>query len=639
MAAVTLKDLLDLQRINAVKGDVNAQRQVERLESLEKIMKQDRVLQAAQVVEAARTEHDDERTADGVENLEAILKKGLVDKRGDGLNSNIIKMFEQIKKQNEQISELQAALSQQGPAPTPLEPTTPDAPKGKKPTSRALNKDETAGITQTAMARQQYPTIRERFTQMKENAFNVRNFLSATGIVQKGTGGILDTALAKREEKKEYIASRLKMDSTANLQGVRGAKQTFSRQFDEQQAIQSKIRQNEKTISKYERQGFTAAQIGLTGAFTERDKLATNLAKSDTRVRPVGFDARTGKVKELPDGEEVAKPLAKPVSKRSKAKPEQSAPEPVLSGLLAPSANPVGNAGAAEKENEASRQREEQVKLLKQIEENTRGGEPKKVGTTAEPSTSGMLGGMVESLMGGLVGNLGKAFKFLLNPRSLLKVLTKFALPAAIIGSVVNGVIDGFNVWKETGSISEALIAGVGGILEFLSFGLFDKETIRGIVDGVEGFYTDYIEKPVQEFVETITGVFTSVKTFFTDAINSFTGMIENIGIPKVGFKIPVIDKEVSIGPFYPFKSDTSGQAAATPASAVSAPPAQAAQQVYSQSGANAGAASAPAAAPAAAPVVINAPTNVNSSTTYAPRIPPRNSESSYQQYNRSRFA
>jgi len=62
------------------------------------------------------------------------------------------------------------------------------------------------------------------------------------------------------------------------------------------------------------------------------------------------------------------------------------------------------------------------------------------------------------------------------------------------------------------------------------------------------------------------------------------------------------------------------------------------ADMVYNQSGENAGMAQQTAQA-AQQPVVINAPTTVSQTSNYAGKSPPRNTESSYQSYNKSKFA
>jgi hypothetical protein len=64
----------------------------------------------------------------------------------------------------------------------------------------------------------------------------------------------------------------------------------------------------------------------------------------------------------------------------------------------------------------------------------------------------------------------------------------------------------------ETGSITEALIAGLAGVLEFLSFGLFDAETLKGVIGSVGGFVTKYIVDPIANLFgsigDAILGVF-----------------------------------------------------------------------------------------------------------------------------------
>ena len=77
----------------------------------------------------------------------------------------------------------------------------------------------------------------------------------------------------------------------------------------------------------------------------------------------------------------------------------------------------------------------------------------------------------------------------------------------------------------------------------------------------------------------------------------------------------------------------------ATPTEAVTpvAPTPVVGEVIYNQSESNAAAATV-APPPPAAPVVINAPTNVQQTSNYGAKSPPRNPESSYQQYNRSKY-
>jgi hypothetical protein len=45
-----------------------------------------------------------------------------------------------------------------------------------------------------------------------------------------------------------------------------------------------------------------------------------------------------------------------------------------------------------------------------------------------------------------------------------------------------SGITDGFKKYQETGSFSEAIVAGLGGMLSFLTFGLFGEDTLKVIV-------------------------------------------------------------------------------------------------------------------------------------------------------------
>jgi hypothetical protein len=108
------------------------------------------------------------------------------------------------------------------------------------------------------------------------------------------------------------------------------------------------------------------------------------------------------------------------------------------------------------------------------------------------------------------------------------------------------GITAAFDRWKETGSIKEAIIAGLGAIVDFLSFGLFGEDSVRKLFDGVQQF--------LDPIINSVAGVVTSIKDWITN----------NVGIPEIklgSIKTPdwlggkTIDFG-SIGPYYPFKSN-----------------------------------------------------------------------------------
>jgi hypothetical protein len=64
----------------------------------------------------------------------------------------------------------------------------------------------------------------------------------------------------------------------------------------------------------------------------------------------------------------------------------------------------------------------------------------------------------------------------------------------------------GFKKYQETGSFSEAIVAGLGGMLNFLTFGLFGEDTLKSLFDSISNFF--------QPITDTISKIFTGIKDF-----------------------------------------------------------------------------------------------------------------------------
>lgn len=293
---------------------------------------------------------------------------------------------------------------------------------------------------------------------------------------------------------------------------------------------------------------------------------------------------------------------------------------PMVSPAAAISQTP-SSAFASEGENQEAAQENsklmsEQTSLLMKIEENTR-GEGK--ATPAPAPTEAKGGGILDGITGMLGTNLMNTFKTLFNPKNLLKALGKVFVIGTIIGALFSGITDAFDEFMATGSIGKALIAGLAGIVDFLTFGLFDKEKIKEVIGD---FATWTNENLVQPFVKFIT----SIK-------DNFMSMIQNIGLPEIKFTIPVIKKEVSIGPFYPFKSDSPSSPAPT------APTPTSADAVAGASKENADAAAANSGSAGGNTAVVNAPVTTNNNTNQIIRSPIRNQESSMARYSESRYS
>ena len=682
------------------------------LNKLLELSKQDRLLQLTQTKDTLNIDKKSDQQLAQLKKIDASIKdlnKSSNDKNKNGVNSNVIKLFTEIKKTTEQVKQLAQAGS----------PASKEQAKVQGQVQAQvrspLSKEQATDITGKAMGRRQYRSIGDRIGEFKDKAkdfFTMRGFLDKAGIVKRGTGGVFSDMLDKREERQKYVASRLKMDPTARLHGVEKSSKIFSRQFDEQQNVQRNIRKNESTLSTYKEQGFTDEQIKRTEESKKRETLATDLAKVDTRVRPQGFDPKTGLVKQpvisaiKPEvitekskpknakkqaaennvvpirplisaaTPEVITEKAKPKSAKKQAaennvvpissvisaikpevitekskpksakkqaadagvpastdttekskpksakkqkatasaavssvisaiKPETITEKPqsavdqkestsILSSLMPKKADQNAESAAAtlsgeETGIEQNRKMDEQNEILKKIESNTRGGAGAGKPAPKEESSAG--GGIIDSILGFLGTGLMTAVKFLFSPKNLLKAFTKFFAPAMIIGSLINGIMDGFKVFSETGSIGEALIAGLGGVLSFLTFGLFDAQTIKNVVNAVSGFVTDYIVEPITKFFNflgdafntyikepvmaafsTVAGlfdefiikplktVFEPVTKFFSNLKDTIFGWFESFEIPGINFS--VFGKEFGFGPWRPFKSETAAPAA-----------------------------------------------------------------------------
>jgi hypothetical protein len=147
-----------------------------------------------------------------------------------------------------------------------------------------------------------------------------------------------------------------------------------------------------------------------------------------------------------------------------------------------------------------------------------------KPGKSKSPAGSGLAkaapkAGIME-IIGDIASFIGGALievvKSLFNPRMIIRLLSKLALPLLIIGTLVSGIMGGWKKWSETGSFKEALIGYFGGMLEFLTLGLLGEDAVRAHLNFLEGLFTGV--------VDVITKVFNSVKGFLK---NIFGDLIE----------------------------------------------------------------------------------------------------------------
>jgi hypothetical protein len=276
------------------------------------------------------------------------------------LNSNVVRLSAQLKKQNEVIQKQ----------------------------FKQMSGEQSRGITDKVMGRREFRTVKPRVEDLKEGIkdfFSMRGFLDKTGIVKRKSGGLVSEYLDRAEERKKYVNQRMKVDPTAKLHGEDKAREIFSRQFNEQQDVELEMRKNERALKELKDSGFTEEQIKRSAEFKKAQELATKMAKADTRVRPEGFDVKKGMIRD--DGVEA--------EETTKTKGGQ-----VIPFKKKEVDNSLGSEEAMIEQNKLV---EEQTDILRKIEENTRGGLG---GGGGDGKQKGGDGG--GSLLDGLLG-MGKA--------------------------------------------------------------------------------------------------------------------------------------------------------------------------------------------------------------------------------------
>jgi len=101
----------------------------------------------------------------------------------------------------------------------------------------------------------------------------------------------------------------------------------------------------------------------------------------------------------------------------------------------------------------------------------------------------GILSTIMENILNPkkMIQSVIKNIRVLFNPKNVMKLLGKIALPALAIYSIGNGIVDAFKTYQETGSIWEAWKASqvgiIGSFLEVVTFGLIGKEEVKAFQD------------------------------------------------------------------------------------------------------------------------------------------------------------
>ena len=87
---------------------------------------------------------------------------------------------------------------------------------------------------------------------------------------------------------------------------------------------------------------------------------------------------------------------------------------------------------------------------------------------------------------------------------------------ALIILTLWDGVTDAWETWQSTGSLYETIKAGIAGLVDSLTFGLFDKETAKKVIDGTIDFIKNIPEK-ISNFINDASD---HIFTFINETID-----------------------------------------------------------------------------------------------------------------------
>jgi hypothetical protein len=158
----------------------------------------------------------------------------------------------------------------------------------------------------------------------------------------------------------------------------------------------------------------------------------------------------------------------------------------------------------------------------------------KKVASAAPSGIMDILGNIAGFIGGALI----EVVKSLFNPMMIIRLLSKLAIPLLIVGTLVSGIMAGWKKYQATGSFTDSIVSYFGGMLEFLTLGLFGEDQLKGVLESLGEIFKPVTDS-VSKIFESIKGVF---KNIFGDYIKIDEKPKEE-SKPKDGQKSPDVPK------------------------------------------------------------------------------------------------
>lgn len=658
MAALKLEDLIKAQMKMAAQGDEIAKRSLARLQEIEKTAKRDQIIQLA---EQRISQKDEDKV---VETLDAALTK----KTGDGLNANVIKLTKEIREA------LKTKPEAQRPEGKPTDTT--GAPGRVIAGTRDLKK---ARLEQAAKANAaQYQRGFGDILKDLKSKFNLKGMFDLS---EGKSQGMLGTIVRNKVAENEYVKNQMTINpQMANLKQFGGdtkkVEEYWRGKYKEQQSVKREQVRTETRIEELRKAGYSEDEIARAGLLKERREQDDALATVDKRYDK----SREAERAEIKETTKAGKAAAK----------ASAASKPSVEGKISTG----GSLALEESTSETARVVAEDSANLKAVADNTaemvklfRAFSTAKPEGTEAAKKEGDEGGIdlpdIDIDLRRKGRGLGRAAKGLAKRaagalRSGAAMIGRgavaaapYAAPAAIAYGAANAVDWGAGKlgvgkdeqgndlqvntaqddvnWNRMSWWQKAQSGLARGIEKTGSFVGLDNIAREAQASRVKS-ETEYLDKTLgkqRSWAEPTEKAPMTSKTT-SQTWTEIAG--ERVGEKLTDKQMGVMEMSMKMGNTYPpeimakynaQKAQQGSTAAPAAAATPTAPTPRSADQVYGKSSENAAASQQAGQGAATGPsnTVVNAPTVINNTTTPSPRPPARNTESSWQRYNMSKYA
>ena len=284
------------------------------------------------------------------------------------------------------------------------------------------------------------------------------------------TGNVFQEMSKSWKEKKQSMAEKTSISGGGLKRTVMGALNVGG--------IFNKSIAKSEWMSKQKEMGYNPSKEDAETAYQSSKDIKAHEAEIARFQKKTGLSSDEA-MRATPRGRELLEKRADLTDRYSSVdkSTHRFSPTPVmeLTGK-SPTATAAQATQTEEAQLESARDQQAMTQLLNKIEENTRGGKSKSDKKVEKVKAEGEGGGgLLDSITGFLGEGLLSALRTMFSPGNILKFLVKALAIGAIIGALWEGISDGFKEYQQSGEIGKALIAGLAGIVDFLTYGLFDK--------------------------------------------------------------------------------------------------------------------------------------------------------------------